>query len=632
MRDVTIEEIKQIFGDETFLKGLEYFKDERVIVKMKKGNKLIGTVLGSAPSPYKVSVKISDIIRSRCTCPVGEMCKHGVALILQWINKRDSFLDVDNLLSSLEEKDKSELIRIIDAMIEEEPLLASKLVLFRDLDKKKVNLNAISRSINNILRGFLDYYEVPSVVNDLKEVKRIGDKLAEEGNFKEAIDVYLLLIKKGVDAFESGVDDSDGILGDFIIECVEDFKKNAIKLEEGQKRALISKVIDIIEVEDYGLDTDEMLFSIATKENIAIIEEILLKKIPSEGENFHVEYERRRILDLLTSLYEHLGLHEDVLRVMRRAGLKNKDDYLRFAKVLMIEGRNKEAFDYVRKGLKLGKEMNYDLNELYFNLLDQLLKEEGEMKIEEEEAIDTAINLLSYHFNSQTYDLVKRVFEKIGKYEELISAIKTKCRESIAVSVLLHDRRVDDAIEYAISSTTLDPIMIIEVAKAAKEKGRKEDAVKLTLKALKQGIVSANELVVELVRLLVESLDEKGLREAIGYIRSASMAKVFVDALLERSQELAVRMLENFIADMKKEEIEGYVRRLRREYALEICHSWVSKFINRSHVYYDDAIDILKVMREIAGEEEWRRYMKEFIDANKGKRKLMEKIRKAGLT
>jgi len=86
-----------------------------------------------------------------------------------------------------------------------------------------MNIEAISRRISHILGGFLDYYAVPGVVSELEEVKRIGDRLAEAGSYKEAVDVYLLLVKGGVDAFENGVDDSDGILGDFVMECVEDF-------------------------------------------------------------------------------------------------------------------------------------------------------------------------------------------------------------------------------------------------------------------------------------------------------------------------------------------------------------------------------------------------------------------------
>ncbi|RZN36626.1 MAG: hypothetical protein EFT35_07810 [Methanophagales archaeon ANME-1-THS] len=246
--------------------------------------------------------------------------------------------------------------------------------------------------------------------------------------------------------------------------------------------------------------------------------------------------------------------------------------------------------------------------------------------MKEEEAINTALDLLSSHFNPETYKLIKGAFEKIGRYEELISAIKTRCGESVAISVLLHDAHLDDAIERAMSSTTLHPVMIIEVADAAREKGKQEEALKLTLKKLKQGVISAHESVNELIRLLVNDSDESELKEAIGYVRTVTLAKIFADALLERSQDYAVRVLERFLMEMGKEEIKGYAKKLRDEYALRMCQSWVTEAVNRSHVYYDDAIDILKTMRGIADEEEWKRYIQAFMEANKGKKKLMEKI------
>jgi len=113
------------------------------------------------------------------------------------MKERDSFLDADHLLASLARRDKKELIKIISTMIEEEPVLASKLALSEEVSEKRADIEAISRRISHILSGFLDYYAVPGVVSELEEVKRIGDRLAEAGSYKEAVDVYLLLIKSG---------------------------------------------------------------------------------------------------------------------------------------------------------------------------------------------------------------------------------------------------------------------------------------------------------------------------------------------------------------------------------------------------------------------------------------------------
>ena len=201
MRDLTEEDVRSTFGDKTFSKGRDYFEREYVESGVKNGEELHGTVLGSAPDPYNVTVEIAQdaAIYAKCTCPVGRMCKHGVALLLQWINNKESFTDVDNVLSSLQKKSKEELIKMMGSLIERDPILAAKLSFQVAVSEKKVNLDALSRRIDHVLRGFLDYYAVPEVVEELEEVKKIADNLAEAGHFKDAADAYLILIERGVD-------------------------------------------------------------------------------------------------------------------------------------------------------------------------------------------------------------------------------------------------------------------------------------------------------------------------------------------------------------------------------------------------------------------------------------------------
>ena len=635
MRDITETEIRDAFGNRTFSRGLDYYERGYVENAVKKSEKLHGTVLGSAPNPYNVTAEITpDEIYSECTCPVGGMCKHGVALLLQWINDRASFTDGDDFLSSLQKKSKEEIIKMIGSIIEYNPTLAAKLSFQVRVSDKKVNLDAISKRIGHVLVGFLDYYAVPSVVEELEEVKEIGDKLAGEGHFKDAADVYLLLIERGVDVFESGVDDSDGLLGDFVIGCVMDFNASTEKLEKKQKDNLIQRILDVAEGADYGLETDEMLFGLATRENMPSIERDLLGKIP-DGEDFSAKYHRKRIIDLLTDLYENLDLYEDALRVMERTGLRDKEDYLRFSKALMARDREDEAFEQIKKGLKVAeKEENFELNELYFELLKQLLAE-GEIKdegIEVEETINVALGMMSY-FRHDAYERIKELFEEIGRYDVLLSNIKERSDENVAISVLLHDGYINDAIELAMSSDKVRPTQIIEVAETAKQKGKEEEAVQLTFQALMRGLISAEKPVSELIKLFVDKSDETVLREAIGYIRNVPLARIFIKALLgsDKRPEFAVRLLEKFASSMGKQELKSYAMKLRdrgaSKEALKICHEWVSNLINRSYIYYDDAIDVLGMMKRMSSEAEWRAYISAFVEANKGKRKLMEKMR-----
>lgn len=142
---ITEEELKKSFGDRTFSKGLKYFKDGYVKIGMRKGNKLIGRVLGSS-FPYRVKVEVtSSGVHSECTCPVGRMCKHGVALFLQWMHSKDSIVDYNEFLALLQEKSKEELIEILGSIVEDEPELLLK--FFSRINDPKKNLEAIKKSL-----------------------------------------------------------------------------------------------------------------------------------------------------------------------------------------------------------------------------------------------------------------------------------------------------------------------------------------------------------------------------------------------------------------------------------------------------------------------------------------------------
>ena len=84
-----------------------------------------------------------------------------------------------------------------------------------------------------------------------------------------------------------------------------------------------------------------------------------------------------------------------------------------------------------------------------------------------------------------------------------------------------------------------------------------------------------------LINLFVMKSEEKGLKEAIGYVRNDSIARIFINALLSssKSPEFAVWLLEKFAGSMGKGEIKSYAMRLKgvgaSEEALKICHEWV---------------------------------------------------------
>jgi tetratricopeptide (TPR) repeat protein len=638
MRAITESELRQAFGDRTFARGRDYFTRGYVEPGVKKGNKLFGAVLGSAPEPYRVCVDLAEEIQSECSCPVHAMCKHGVALTLHWLNERSAFCDADELLASLANKEKSELLKIIERLIEHEPVLATTVTLAEPTREQRVNLDAMTRKVRQIIQGHRNYYTLSGVITELEHVKKSGDSLAAEGRLQEAVAVYLLLVEQGIAAFENGMDDSDGMLGELVIDCVHAFSTNAVELQEEQKRALIAPVAAILACGDYGLETNEMLYAVATQENVSSIEAELLRMLPADEDKFHGDVYRRRILDLLTHMYDNMGLHEAAVSVMLEAGLMNPEDYLRLAKALLARGKAQEAFAYVQAGLRVreGEKRDYALSELYFQLVNRFLddrvatEQAVDLEVVKQEATSTALTLLVYRFDPATYKLIKRVCKKLGRYDELLAALRQHCKDAVILQVLVHDARIDDAIDLALASRFVDPSLLIAVAVAAKRNGAAAAARHLTLKAVRTGVfLTVNASLSDLIRYYVTSADEQELKDALRCIRTVSIAQVFADALVERSQEDAVNVLKQFAAAMSGEEIQRYARHLDRDYAVELCDAWVSQAVNRSHVHYDSAIEILRTIRDRVSEEAWNTYIRTFEEAHRGKRKLLEKLREA---
>ncbi len=194
MAELTEDAIKKIFGDTTFFKGQEYYKNGHVQGTVKFENMLFALIMGSSAEPYEVRAFIKDIeISTKCTCPVENMCKHGVALLLKWALEPSSFIDADIFLHSLDGRSKEEIINMIARAIKQHPSLINEFSR-EDEEKPRINIDAISEKIGWIVHGELDYYHIDDALDRLEEIKNIADRLKEEKSIKEAADIYFVLV------------------------------------------------------------------------------------------------------------------------------------------------------------------------------------------------------------------------------------------------------------------------------------------------------------------------------------------------------------------------------------------------------------------------------------------------------
>ncbi len=91
---ITSDFLRALTDSGTFNKGLSYYKNGRVINIKCRGGELNAAVAGSDSIPYDVTVLSNkeEIYETMCTCfsaSDGELCKHVVAALLQWIEQRN---------------------------------------------------------------------------------------------------------------------------------------------------------------------------------------------------------------------------------------------------------------------------------------------------------------------------------------------------------------------------------------------------------------------------------------------------------------------------------------------------------------------------------------------------------------
>ncbi len=88
-------------GEKTTIKGIKYQEEGRVteIKRTYEGN-LVAWVEGKIEYFIEVSLR-NGKLSSICTCPVGSNCKHGVAAVLEYLER----IELEEEISVIAEKD-----------------------------------------------------------------------------------------------------------------------------------------------------------------------------------------------------------------------------------------------------------------------------------------------------------------------------------------------------------------------------------------------------------------------------------------------------------------------------------------------------------------------------------------------
>lgn len=641
MMKITQDMIKDSFNERTFYRGLNYYEKGYVIEPVILDNTLYARVIGSMETPYEVKVFIDNHeIDTRCTCPVGYKCKHAVALLLNWVHEPTSFTDSNKFITSLNSMSKHEIINIVKKIINHNPAMVCDFSFIAD-ERPKINIDAISNKIDWIVCEDLDYYHIWDAVDKLEKIRDIADGLMDKELYKNAAEIYLELIKGCITAFDQGADDSDGRFGEFAIQCVFDFNQCTKQINnQAYKDILLKTILDIAYSEDYGLDTWDMLFGIINKDNISYVEEYLLEKLNAQKEHAsesRYEYKKNNIIRTLIDLYVHIGMPQEKMR-LAQFELITRNDSIRLANVLIEEERYVDAFDIIKKGMALSGETFNNLQKLYFSIASILIDQEPDL-VDFSTSIDFAFDLMSRHFYEDDYEKIKEVFSGIGKLKEFKAAMLTNMsNRDVVVSALLHDGDLQTAIDVIMTEPKISSNIIIDVSKTAVDKGMEVESSLLTKIAIERGWINTGPPMDTLLGVMTGVLDMHTLENLCNSIidkGSYRDALMLIPYLSNRYPELSAALVMKFITHMPVEvvgQVACAVAKKSPKQGALLCRIRINENILRSHIHYDKVVFLFKKMRgiclSVGKESDWVKCIKSFAAENKGKKKLIDMMRK----
>jgi len=84
---VTATHLRAITGA-LYYRGEAYWREGRVVSCVLRGRSLEGEVDGSQRYQVRVTATPADGLMSSCSCPIGYLCKHAVALVLAHLGER----------------------------------------------------------------------------------------------------------------------------------------------------------------------------------------------------------------------------------------------------------------------------------------------------------------------------------------------------------------------------------------------------------------------------------------------------------------------------------------------------------------------------------------------------------------
>jgi len=365
-------------------------------------NELVAWVQGTKPYATEVGFKRGKL-SSSCTCPYGVNCKHGVALVIEYLDRvknkkeipiissddkrlkliksghrdlpddyEDNFDDSEdgndasddgksespgNIGTFLKNKSKDDLAAILSEITERHPEIKDELLFKANMSSKSVDslVKTIKREINRVSDepGWYDYRRHTGHTPDYSSVKSGLNKLVESGKADEAIKLGEFLLKKGIEQIEQSNDENE------TVDAVADAMAavcGALKASSLPNADKMEKAINLEMGDGYGLcNLDEFWKKRFAKNDWSILADRLLERLKdfkteTRDKEFQSSYYRDKFTDKIIKALANAGRNDETIHLSKQEASKT-GSFNRVVKLLRDGGKQEEAEEWIRKGI-----------------------------------------------------------------------------------------------------------------------------------------------------------------------------------------------------------------------------------------------------------------------------------------
>jgi len=387
--DLTWNDIEAWAGGKVVSRGRKYQQQGRVAdLAVTDDSCLIAWVEGSERYATWVAVDEEGLPDSVCTCPYGTSCKHGVAVVLEFLdrveNKRgipkakqdderlrllaDEYSDDKSVMTEdlrqeidgfLKGKTKGQLIDLIHDLAGRHPEMA------RDLADRQQLVSGNSEALVTRLRkeirdlgiepGWSNHWNNEGYTPDYSGVRKQLETLVKAGYTDEVLALGRELLTSGARQVEESHDEGETAME--IAACmpviVTALDRSSLDAADKLSWALDVLLEDQYEVcEAFGeyLDREHprTVWSTLSDRLLARLDEL---KAPKSAEDFSGKYDRDLLSNWIIHALERAGRDAEIIPLCV-AEAKRTRSYERLVERLMAAGRFEEAEKWIKEGLR----------------------------------------------------------------------------------------------------------------------------------------------------------------------------------------------------------------------------------------------------------------------------------------